>query len=117
MKTLKSYLPYIFAGVLFFAGRWTKTSDTSELERKLALQNKYHELVIDSLKGDLIDKDKAIATIREQRYKDSLETSNELRARDRAILKQQKENEKINLSRATSAELDSVRAIILRSVN
>lgn len=113
MKKLSNYIPYLLIVVAVFVGRWTAPDKTTELEKKFALERKYHEHVIDSLEGGLVDKDKAIATIRDQRYKDSLKTSVELRARDRAILKQQKENEKINLSRASATKLDSLRARLL----
>lgn len=113
MKKLSNYIPYILAGVLFFTGRWTSPKPDKELMQKYESERKYHLSQIDSLKGDLVDKDKAIATIRKQRYKDSLKTSVELRARDRVILKQQKENEKINLSRASATKLDSLRARLL----
>jgi FtsZ-interacting cell division protein ZipA len=117
MKNLKAFLPYILAVALFFAGRWSSPDDTKELEEKFEQERRGFRNQITNLNLSLIDKDKGLKEIREKRHQDRVRDSIELRAKDRVILKQQKENEKINLSRATSEQLDSIRAIILRSVN
>lgn len=49
-------------------------------------------------------------TIRQKMYSDSLKHIGELRAKDEAYLKQRKHYEKIDLSRSTVPELDSLRS-------
>jgi Skp family chaperone for outer membrane proteins len=113
MKHLSKFLPYILAGALFFVGRFTSPDKSKELEKVLEKERKEHQDQISVKEGKINDLVKAVATIRTLRHQDSLKTSVELQAKDRVILKQQKENEKINLSRSSAAELDSLRAGVL----
>jgi hypothetical protein len=110
---MKAILPYILAVVLFFAGRWTKTNDTSEFENKVALERKYHADQISKKDAKIIDLTMAGEMIVKKMKADSLEAANALQANNRAFLKLKKEHEKINLSRASAAELDSIRARLL----
>jgi hypothetical protein len=97
MKHLSKFLPYILAGALFFVGRFTSPDKSKELEKVLEKERKEHQDQISVKEGKINDLVKAVATIRTLRHQDSLKTS----------------VEKINLSRSSAAELDSLRAGVL----
>lgn len=108
MKKLSNYIPYLLAGVLFFAGRWTAPKPDTELMQKYEEERKYHLSQIDSLKGKAGDLVKAGEAIKEKMYSDSLKFSSDLRANKEAYLKLKKKYNEINLSRANAQSLDSI---------
>jgi hypothetical protein len=107
------YLPYILAGVLFFAGRFTAPQPDKELLRKYEVERNYHLQQIDKLNAQADDLAKAGLMIAEKMKEDSLKYSIALKANNEAYRKLKKEYESINYSRASAAELDSVRARLL----
>jgi hypothetical protein len=121
MKKIKTLILYIFSVLMatgiFFVGRWTAPDGSKEIQKKYELERKYHINEITKLNAALEDRDKIGQQIIKRMYDDSVKAANELRSKDRVILKQKRENEKINLSRSSVAELDSIRAVILRAVN
>lgn len=108
MKKLSNYIPFVLAGVLFFAGRWTAPKPDNELMEKYEAERKHHLSQIDSLKGKAGDLVKAGEAIREKMYSDSLKFSSDLLANKEAYLKLKKKYNEINLSRADAQLLDSL---------
>jgi hypothetical protein len=116
MKHLTKYLPYIFACSLFFVGRFSAPDKSKELERKYELERKTLRDQIKDLEVAMVDKDKAGEAIREKMYSDSLKTASVLKSNNEAYLVLLKKYEKINYSRASTSELDSLRAGILHAL-
>jgi hypothetical protein len=113
MKNLLKYLPYILIVVAVFVGRWTAPQPDKDLLKRYEVERKYHIDQISKLNAQADDLAKAGLMIAEKRQEDSLKTAIILRAKDSAFIKLKKENEKITLSRASVAELDSARAIVI----
>lgn len=108
MKKLSNYIPFVLAGVLFFAGRWTSPKPDKELMQKYESERKYHLSQIDSLEGKAYDLLQAGLAIREKMYSDSLKFSSDLQVNKQAYLKLKKRYNEINLSRADAHDLDSI---------
>jgi hypothetical protein len=108
MKKLKTFLPYILAGGLFFAGRWTGPDNSKELTRKYELERKYHLNEISKLNAALVDRDSLGLRIMRKMHEDSLKTAIDLRANKEAYGRLKKKYNEINLNRASSAQLDSL---------
>lgn len=113
MKKLSNYIPYLLIVVAAFTGRWTAPKPDKELMQKYESERKYHLQQIQDKEAKIIDLTRAGETIVKKMKADSLEAASALQANNRAFLKLKKEHEKINLSRASAAELDSVRARLL----
>ena len=113
MKTLLKLLPYLLCVGLYFVGRWTAPQPDKELIRRFEIERKYHQDQIKDLEQEIIDLSEAGITIREKMYQDSLKTANAQKANNEAYLRLKKQYEKINLSRASTVELDSIRAGIV----
>jgi len=112
MKKIKPFLSYILAAALFFAGRWTSSDNSSELERKYALERKYHLNEIEKLKAAIDDRDKVGQQIVKKMYEDSVKAAIDLRANKEAYGKLKKKYNEINLNRASSVQLDSVLSVL-----
>lgn len=112
LQKLKTYLPYVLAVGLFFAGRFTSPQPDGELIKKYELDRKFNESQIKVLRMQMDDLAKAGLHEREKRYKDSLKTIVALKAKDEAYLKLKREYENINLSRASVPQLDSAWTVI-----
>jgi len=113
MKKYLKYLPYALIVVALLVGRLSAPVHDKDLIRKFELERK-------TLKEDIKDKETQITdltnaglTIAKRMKEDSLKTSVQLQANKRAFLELKKRYEKINLSNATTSELDSIRAGII----
>lgn len=112
MKTVLKFAPWILSIALFLIGRLTAPSadvDVKAWEKER--ESLYQLLAADQAKLDA--KDSHIRTIETKMYLDSVESAAALKANNEAFLKLKRENEKLNFSRATTAELDSLRAGII----
>jgi hypothetical protein len=115
MKTLTKYLPYILAGVLFFAGRFTAPQPDKELLRKYEVERNYHLKQIDKLNAQADDLAKAGLMIAEKMKEDSLKYSIALKANNEAYLKLKRKYNEINLSRSNAQSLDSLVSVLYGS--
>jgi len=112
MKSLPKYIPLlILAAGLFFAGRWTASEDTGELE-KLREERDMIEQGIIHKEALLTAKDKVIATIRKEKREDSLQALSAVKAEIKAKLYYKRLYEQINLSGTSIPALDSLRAAL-----
>jgi hypothetical protein len=105
---MKSFIPYILAVALFFAGRWTGPKPDTELLKKYETERIFHVEQIKALKAKADDLAGAGKAIREKMYSDSLKFSSDLRANKEAYLKLKKKYNEINLIRANAQSLDSL---------
>jgi hypothetical protein len=112
LSKLKIYLPWVLAVGLFFAGRFTGSQPDKELINKYEAERKLSESAMKDLNAQLVDLAEAGRHEREKRQADSLKTIVVLKAKDEAYFKLKREYEKINLSRASVVELDSIGSVI-----
>jgi hypothetical protein len=110
MKVFKQYLPYLFALLLFFAGRFTTPSPDKELIRKFESERSAMEDSILTKTVKIEQLIKRTNDIRKKMVEDSIENARHLKANESAYINLKKQYEKINLRSASTADLDSLRA-------
>lgn len=110
---MKRYIPYaIILLIIFFAGRYSKSDKTPELEQKWKSERK---LTLDQLQKKQVEITHLEALQKEidrRRVEDSLKFASALERNQRAYNALKKKYNEINLNRATAHELDSVVSVL-----
>lgn len=108
MKKYLNYLPYVLAGILFFAGRCSMPAADKDLIKKYELERKTLLEDVKVREARIIDRDKEAATIVQKMKEDHARDSVALKANNEAYLKLKRKYNEINLSRADAHVLDSL---------
>jgi hypothetical protein len=115
MIQLKRYLPYVLIAVAFLFGQLSVPRTDKELIRKFAQEKKVLKTEIEYLQVSLATRDKVGLSLREKVTQDSLKYSVLLARNKTEIDKLKLKISEVNYKNATTLQLDSVRAALLRS--
>lgn len=109
-KDMKKYIPYILILVAFFAGQLSGSNKHAEkeLKAKFEQERQRDRAKINELLAKLAIKEGQERTIREKMKEDSIASAAALARNKQEYNRLKKRYNEINLSRATSNQLDSL---------